>query len=105
MSSPELAAVRELDSRISDGVRIRLLWKADGGQVWVSVVDKRSGTRMRIPVGPEDRALDVFRHPFAYAALHGVAALEGDPARSGGSESSGRESRRRGLRPSKDNPQ
>jgi hypothetical protein len=63
-----------LDSRISDGLQIRLLWDAGDGGLWVSVLDTRRGGSFSVAVGPDDAPLDVFHHPFAYAALHGVAS-------------------------------
>ena len=43
----------------------------DGG-VSVTVYDATTGDHFTVPVLACDRALDVFRHPFAYAAWRGV---------------------------------
>jgi hypothetical protein len=57
----------ELAVRESDGVRVLLLWHPDENALTVSVEDALVGDRFRLAVAP-DRALDVFYHPFAYAA-------------------------------------
>ena len=62
------ASIRELDSRISDGIRVRLLWHSGDGHVSVAVEDSKTGEMFDVPVGDDDRALDVFHHPYAYAA-------------------------------------
>jgi hypothetical protein len=61
----------ELDSRAHDGVEVSLLWYADVDVVAVQVVDDRVGQTFQLVVDAEE-ALDVFRHPFAYAAFRGV---------------------------------
>jgi hypothetical protein len=60
---------RELDSRVSDGIHVRLLWHACDGQVSVTVDDAKTGAAFEILVPEGARALDVFHHPYAYAAL------------------------------------
>jgi hypothetical protein len=59
---------RELDSRTSDGIHVRLLWHPAEDRVSVAVNDTRTSETFELPVRERDRALDVFRHPFAYAA-------------------------------------
>jgi hypothetical protein len=61
-------ARRELDSRYSDGVYVQLLWDPGDGQVSVFVEDGRTGDAFELPVPDGSLALDVFRHPYAYAA-------------------------------------
>ena len=63
---------RELHSRVSDGIHVRLMW-SDDGRLWVSVLDRKHGHDFSIDVRDRSRALDVFRHPFSYAAHYGVA--------------------------------
>ena len=41
----------------------------------VSLHDAKTGDGFEVEVGPNERALDVFHHPFAYAAFRD-AALE-----------------------------
>jgi hypothetical protein len=62
------ASVRELDSRVSDGIHVRLLWHSDDGHVSVAVHDTKTGELFDLPVPARARAIDVFRHPYAYAA-------------------------------------
>jgi hypothetical protein len=59
---------RELDSRTSEGIHVRLLWHPAEDRVSVAVNDTRTSETFELPVRERDRALDVFRHPFAYAA-------------------------------------
>jgi len=61
------AALRELDHRVSDGIDVRLLWRPQDDRVLVAVSDARTGDAFTIEVGADQRALDVFQHPFAYA--------------------------------------
>ena len=58
---------RELDSRTSDGINVRLLWHPTDGHVSVAVHDCKSGEAFEVPVGPRERARDVYQHPYAYA--------------------------------------
>jgi hypothetical protein len=58
---------RELDSRTSDGIRVRLLWHPADGHVSVAVNDTKTGEAFELPVREGTRALDVFNHPYAYA--------------------------------------
>jgi hypothetical protein len=57
---------RELMSRVSDGLRIVLLWHPREDAVAVSVEDFETGREIRFSVDGS-RALDAFHHPFAYA--------------------------------------
>jgi hypothetical protein len=68
VTAETLIAARELDSRVSDGVYVTLLWNAEDDQVFVTLADERTGEAHVIPVGAGERALDVFLHPYAYAA-------------------------------------
>lgn len=78
MIAESLPSIRELDGRVSDGMQVRLLWSADDNQVWVSVLDTRSGAGFRLQVDGSERPTDVFHHPFAYAAHHGIDACTTD---------------------------
>lgn len=68
----------ELAQRLSDGVDVSLLWDRLAGDLTVVVWDSRAGDHFELPALPEN-ALDVFNHPFAYAAFLGIQA-EGEPA-------------------------
>ena len=61
------AALRELDHRVSDGIDVRMLWRPQDDRVLVAVADAKTGQSFTIEVGADQRALDVFHHPFAYA--------------------------------------
>ena len=63
---------RELDHRVHDRIDVRLLWRARDDRVIVAVADEKTGERFSVDVRDDERALDVFRHPFAYAAWHRV---------------------------------
>jgi hypothetical protein len=64
---------RELDSRSSDGTNVRLLWYPSQDRVSVAVTDTKTGDEFELPVRYAEDALDVFHHPYAYAAWRGVA--------------------------------
>ena len=68
LESETSATTRELDSRISDGIHIRLLWHSVDGHVSVAVEDTKTGEMFDVAIGDDDRPLDVFHHPYAYAA-------------------------------------
>jgi hypothetical protein len=71
-------AVRELDHRSTDGLEVTLQWHPGTEVVSVAVSDTKTGEAFELVVGPEDDALDVFRHPYAYAARPSGAS--GSPA-------------------------
>lgn len=58
---------RELACRAGDGLKVVLLWRQADNRLTVTVADSRTGGSFELPAGPEN-ALDVFYHPFAYAA-------------------------------------
>jgi hypothetical protein len=59
---------RELDSRTNDGINVRLLWRPDDSRVIVAVHDAKTGEAFELLVPDGKPALDVFHHPYAYAA-------------------------------------
>jgi hypothetical protein len=67
-----LTTMRELESRLSDGIQVRLLWCERDGRVWVAVTDTKTGEALSVPVRDGERPLDVFHHPYAYAASQGA---------------------------------
>ncbi len=78
------AGPRELDSRVSDGIHIRLLWHAADGHLFVAVHDDKTGEAFELTIGPGDSARDVYHHPYAYAAAgHGRRSRSGPPAEVG----------------------
>jgi hypothetical protein len=68
--------MRELDSRSADGIQVQLLWSEADGRVVVAVADGKSGDGFSIEVGDGDSALEVFHHPYAYAASREPAHLQ-----------------------------
>jgi hypothetical protein len=59
--------LRELDHRVSDGIDVRLLWRPSDNGTVVTVSDARTGGSFTLEVRADQRALDVFHHPYAYA--------------------------------------
>jgi hypothetical protein len=58
---------QELDHRVADGIEVSLLWSKRTNRLTVAVRDTATGDLLQVPARP-DNALDVFHHPFAYAA-------------------------------------
>lgn len=72
MTTP-ITTIRELAHRRNDGLDIRLLWDSATDRVTVGLQDGKTGEGFEVEVGPGERALDVFHHPFAYAAFRDAA--------------------------------
>jgi hypothetical protein len=70
-SSPTHQGYRELAYRETDGLEIVLFWHQPTDQLSVSVSDERTGAYFELEAGA-DEALEVFQHPYAYAAARGV---------------------------------
>jgi hypothetical protein len=68
MTQSRTQITRELDRRTGDGIEVQLLWCQNDGHVTVAVTDTKTGETFELPVGEGERALDVFHHPYAYAA-------------------------------------
>ena len=77
---PATDLIRELDHRRTDGIDVWLLWHESADRVVVAVFDAKSDEAFEIPVRDGERALDVFHHPFAYAAHHRVERRALQPA-------------------------
>ena len=69
---------RELDNRTSDGIHVRLLWHPHDNHVSVTVNDTKTGESFELEVEGGQRPLDVFDHPYAYAAHTVPMAEESD---------------------------
>ncbi|MGP0033117.1 MAG: hypothetical protein ACLP4R_00830 [Solirubrobacteraceae bacterium] len=80
MTAEVLTSLRELDTRVNDGLQVRLLWCEHDGRLWVAVLDTKTGDAFRVAVQAEERPFDVFHHPYAYAAHHGVQTSTSRPA-------------------------
>jgi hypothetical protein len=63
---------RELDYRMADGVEVALLWHPSRDFVSVVVSDARIDRSFELVLDERDNALDVFHHPYAYAAHRGL---------------------------------
>ena len=61
----------ELAQRTGDNVAVSLLWRREDNRLKVSVADTNTGEEFELDAHPEN-ALDVFYHPFAYAAFCGL---------------------------------
>ena len=65
----------DLAHRRADGIDVTLWWSRDTGEVSVEVLHFASALSFELNVEP-DRALEVFYHPFAYAARRSPELLE-----------------------------
>ena len=68
-----LHPICELDSRISGGIEVTLLWNRKSDELTVCVRDSHTGAYFELRA-ERDNALDVFHHPYAYAAARGINA-------------------------------
>jgi hypothetical protein len=62
---------RELAHRVTDGLEVVLFWHQVTDELLVWVSDERTGAHYEVAAAPE-KALDVFHHPYAYAASMGL---------------------------------
>jgi hypothetical protein len=62
---------RELAHRAGDGIEVVLFWHEPTNELTVCLSDERTGAYFELAAAP-DRALDVFEHPYAYAAFSGL---------------------------------
>jgi hypothetical protein len=62
----------ELDHRSNDRIDVWLLWRERDNRVLVAVADDKTGERFEIELRDGEHALDVFHHPYAYAAWRGI---------------------------------
>ena len=69
---------RELAHRESDGISITLLWDSESDRLTVFVDDRRTGESFELDAQPQN-AMDVFRHPYAYAASSGRETAAREP--------------------------
>ena len=72
MNVTHITGLQELTSRRANGVHVRLLWAEPEDRCSVAVADIATAEAFQIEVRAGERALDVFHHPYAYAAWHGV---------------------------------
>ena len=69
--------ISELSSRSANGIDVALLWQQSDNTAVVVAADQRSGENLVLDVHEDDNALDIFNHPYAYAAHR-----RNDPVRS-----------------------
>jgi hypothetical protein len=69
----------ELASRETNGITVRLLWSRSTNLATVAVDDAANGDYFELVLDEDDRALDVFHHPFAHAAARGIEFRTGRP--------------------------
>jgi hypothetical protein len=60
--------ISELSSRSENGIDVALLWRRCDNSAIVVVVDRKTGDAFFLDVDENDNALDMFHHPYAYAA-------------------------------------
>lgn len=71
MADTTLETPRELAHRVNDGVEVMLLWSKLDNRLTVQVSDAKSGDFLQLEA-ERDNALEVFYHPYAYAAFKGI---------------------------------
>jgi hypothetical protein len=62
----------ELASRENGSLHVVLLWKEQTELCTLSVDDSSTGDRFELVADRSARLLDMYYHPYAYAALRGV---------------------------------
>ena len=69
----------ELAQRENDGIAVTLLWHSATDRLTVTVRDWRAGEAFELEAQARN-AMDVFHHPYAYAAQRGLlSAAAGEP--------------------------
>ena len=61
----------ELAQRENDGIAVTLLWHTESDRLTVTVRDRRTGEAFDLEASARN-AMDVFHHPYAYAARRGL---------------------------------
>jgi|RhiMetdeSRZDD1v2_1073273.scaffolds.fasta_scaffold3044575_2 hypothetical protein len=70
----------ELAARESNGVAVVLYWSRPTNLLVVTVADAQTGERLSFVLQDGESPLDAFYHPYAYAAVRGLA--DSEPRRS-----------------------
>jgi hypothetical protein len=68
----------ELAVRESDGVAVTLYWTPGTNILAVALVDTGTGTAFELVLTENEPPLDVFYHPYAYAAARGLDVFGGE---------------------------
>ena len=66
---------RGLAHRSTDGIEVSLFWSKPSNRVTIELVDGRIDERLEFEVAHE-KALDAFRHPYAYAPAQALDLVE-----------------------------
>ncbi len=66
---------RALAHRSTDGIEVSLFWSKPSNRVTIELVDERIDERFEFEVAHE-KALDAFRHPYAYAPTQALDLVE-----------------------------
>lgn len=64
---------KDLAYRESNGISVTLYWHSGTNRLRVSVYDSSNGDSFELDAEPRN-AMDVFRHPYAYAAARPLVA-------------------------------
>jgi hypothetical protein len=75
MTTSAAAERRELAHRTGNGIEVTLLWTESTNGVTIAVADTHSGGELEFDVDGS-RALDAFKHPYAYAATVRVRSAQ-----------------------------
>jgi len=65
----------ELAAREDNGIAVELYWTRGTDALAVTVADATTGDYFELVVADNERPLDVFYHPFAYARARGIELL------------------------------
>jgi hypothetical protein len=65
----------ELAEREHDGVSVALYWARGTDALAVTVEDATTGDYFELALADNERPLDVFYHPFAYARARGIELI------------------------------
>jgi hypothetical protein len=65
----------ELAHRSTDGTEVSLFWSKPSNRVTIELVDNCIDERLEFEVA-HNRALDAFRHPYAYAPARALDLVE-----------------------------
>lgn len=65
----------ELAHRLTGGIQVWLFWSRPSNRITIELIDNRIGERLEFAVA-SDKALDAFRHPYAYAPAQALDLVE-----------------------------
>lgn len=65
----------ELAHRSTGGIEVSLFWSQPSNRITIELIDNRIDERLEFEVA-NDKALDAFRHPYAYAPTQALDLVE-----------------------------